>query len=243
MLWFHDGTSRRYLWRRLPGARTTSVRAVSDEEDRARLRDLVRRGYDAISNTYRNDAGASNPGSAESTATYLGWIEELAVLLPHGARVLDLGCGAGVPASKALVDRGFRVTGLDISEVQTDRARRLVPGATFEQADMAMWDSPDGSFEAVLSLYALIHVPIEDQRRLLPRIRRWLTPGGYFLAIVGFRAWRGVEQYMGAEMFWEHADTATYLRWLAEAELTPLWHRFIPEGDAGHTLVLAQAIR
>jgi hypothetical protein len=42
-------------------------------------------------------------------------------------------------------------------------------------------------------------------------------------------------------MFWEHADTDTYLRWLQAARLTPQWRRYIPEGDSGHSLILARA--
>jgi len=60
------------------------------------------------------------------------------------------------------------------------------------------------------------------------------------LAIVGFQRWTGVEDYMGAPMFWDHADTDTYVAWLGQAGLPPVWHRFIPEGASGHTLVLAQ---
>jgi cyclopropane fatty-acyl-phospholipid synthase-like methyltransferase len=214
---------------------------VTDASKRARLRDLVRRGYDTISAAYRTDDGLANAASAETTAPYLDWVAELAALLVPTARVLDLGCGAGVPASKALVEQGFRVTGVDISAVQISRARQLVPGAYFEQADMVTWDAPEGAFDAVVSLYALIHVPLRDQRVLLPRLRRWLVKGGYLLAIVGSGEWRGVAPYMGAEMFWEHADTDTYLQWLSQCGLDPIWHRFIPEGDAGHTLVLAKA--
>jgi cyclopropane fatty-acyl-phospholipid synthase-like methyltransferase len=162
------------------------------------------------------------------------------VLLPPRARVLDLGCGAGVPASRILANLGFRVTGLDISAVQIDRARSLVPDATFVHADMAGWECEPGSFDGIVSLYALIHVPLQDQQRLFPRLKYWLTPGGYLLAIVGHERWTGVEDYMGAPMFWDHADTATYLAWLQEAGLDPLWHRVIPEGAARHTLVLAR---
>ena len=46
----------------------------------------------------------------------------------------------------------------------------------------------------------------------------------------------------GAEMFWDHEGTAAYLEWLAAAGLAPRWHRFIPEGTSGHTLVLAQSV-
>lgn len=212
----------------------------SSDEERVHLRDLVRRGYDAISRSYRPDGGGANPDGPESTAGYQAWLHELAALLQPGARALDLGCGAGVPAAEFLAEAGFKVVGVDISEVQIERARSLVPKATFIRADMATWDCEPDSFDAVVSLYALIHVPLEDQRRLIPRLARWLTPSGYLLAIVGDGQWTGIKNYMGAPMFWDHPDTTTYLSWLDEAGLEPLWHRFIPEGTSGHTLVLAQ---
>ena len=67
-------------------------------------------------------------------------------------------------------------------------------------------------------------------------------PGGYFLATVGAERWTGIEDYFGAPMFWDHADRETYLRWLTDAGLAPIWDRFIPEGSVGHTLVLARAV-
>ena len=53
--------------------------------------------------------------------------------------------------------------------------------------------------------------------------------------------WTGTERYLGADMFWDNADTATYVRWFAPARLAPVWHRFIPEGDGGHGLIMARA--
>jgi 2-polyprenyl-3-methyl-5-hydroxy-6-metoxy-1,4-benzoquinol methylase len=216
------------------------VVASSSEAERRHQRDLVRKGYDAISLAYRSDNGEANPASPESTATYISWVEELRGHLRPGSRVLDLGCGAGVPATQALVEGGFEVTGIDISTVQIDRARKLVPKATFVCADMVEWDCVPNSFHAIVSLYALIHVPLEDQRDLIPRLARWLTTGGRLLAIVGFQRWTGVEDYMGAPMFWDHADTDTYLAWLGQAGLELLWHRYVPEGASGHTLIMAE---
>ena len=203
---------------------------------------MVQAGYDAISVAYRADSGESNPDSPETTATYRSWIEDLIGLLRPGARVLDLGCGAGVPACRDLVAAGFEVTGVDISAVQADRARTLVPEATFVCSDMVAWDCPPAHFDAIISLYALIHVPLEDQRQLIPRVATWLTPGGFLMAIVGAERWTGVEDYMGAPMFWDHADTETYLAWLRDAGVAALWHRYVPEGSSGHTLILAQRI-
>jgi SAM-dependent methyltransferase len=209
--------------------------------ERARQRDLVRRGYDAISLAYRGDDGGANSSSAEDVSRYAGWVAELAGLLPPGARVVDLGCGAGIPATRELAARGLQVVGVDFSAVQLRRARRLVPAARFAQADMAGLELRPGSADAVVAFYSLIHLPLPDQRALFPRIRGWLRPGGYLLAIVGAGQWAGTEPFHGAEMFWDHADTASYLNWLRAAGLAPRWDRFVPEGTSGHTLVLAQA--
>jgi len=215
---------------------------VADASDdvRASQRDLVRRGYDAISRAYRGDEGTGNAETDEHPGQYERWVDELAQLLPPRAKILDLGCGAGVPATKLMTEKNFDVLGLDISAVQIERARELVPGAAFQQADMVTWEHAPASFDAVVSFYALIHVPQQDQRKLFPKIHRWLRPGGYLLAIVGFERWTGVEDYFGAAMFWDHADRETNLAWLTEAGLVPLWDRFVPEGNVGHTLVLAR---
>ena len=117
-----------------------------------------------------------------------------------------------------------------------------MPSASLVQADMAELQLRSASLDAVVSFYALFHVPLADQQVLFPRVRSWLRPAGYFLAIVGAGRWTGTERYLGAPRFWGHAETATYLRWLKAAGPAPIWHRLVPEGDSGHTLVLARAI-
>lgn len=211
-----------------------------DVAERARQRDLVRRGYDAISLAYRSDDGAAAASSAEDVSRYAAWATDLAGRLPSGALVADLGCGAGIPATRELASHGLQVLGVDFSAVQLRRARRLVPAARFVQADMAAFCLRPRSVDAVVSFYALIHVPLADQQALFPRVREWIRPGGYFLAIAGASRWTGTELYLGAEMFWDHADTDTYLRWLTAAGLTPIWDRYVPEGDSGHSLILAR---
>ena len=203
-------------------------------------RALVRRGYDAISVAYRDDDGLGGDDDADHRGQYLRWIDDLASRLPRAARVLDLGCGCGVPATRALADHGFDVIGLDFSVTQVARARQLVPAATFVHDDMATWETEASSLDAVTSFYALIHVPLIDQRRLFARMAVWLRPGGWALLIVGSGRWRGVEDFLGAPMFWDHADRDTYLHWLGEEGLDVAWDRFIPEGDGGHVLVLAR---
>ncbi|HEX7746613.1 MAG TPA: class I SAM-dependent methyltransferase [Micromonosporaceae bacterium] len=198
-------------------------------------REVVRRGYDALSYHYRRDDA--------DDGQYAPWLGDLLPRLPGSADVLDLGCGCGVPASRFLANAGHRVTGVDISDVQIARARRLVPTATFVRADAVELDLPPARFDAVVCLYTLIHIPLADQPGLIRRIGRWLRPGGWLLATTGHDAWTGTEDnWLGgpATMWWSQADAATYRSWLHQASLTITAEAFIPEGADGHTLFWTQ---
>ncbi|WP_053648554.1 class I SAM-dependent methyltransferase [Streptomyces sp. XY431] len=198
-------------------------------------KEVVRRGYDLLSEHYERTFG--------SETKYGPWIEELLGRLPAAGTVLDIGCGTGVPAARSLITAGHRVTGVDISEVQIRRARELVPGADFIRADATTLEFPEESFDAVVCLYALIHIPVEEQPALLGRIASWLRPGGWFLATTGHRAWTGTDENWlggGAAMWWSHADAATNRSWLVRAGLDVVHEEFVPEGDNGHVLFWAR---
>jgi SAM-dependent methyltransferase len=196
--------------------------------------DIVRRGYDAVSHLYRRDTDAP--------AEYERWLAALQRRIPAGADVLDLGCGCGVPVATTLAGAGHHVTGVDLSEVQLARARLLVPRATFVHADARQVFFPDQAFDAVVCLYALIHLPLDDQPRLISRIAGWLRPGGLLLATTGARAWTGTaEHWLGgpAPMWWSHADADTYRWWIVEAGLRVESEEYVPEDTSGHQLFWA----
>jgi len=200
---------------------------------------IVRRGYDKVSYAYRGEK------SAGDFTDYANWLSELIPLLSENAPVLDLGCGCGVPVGQMLAEK-FAVTGIDISPVQIARARSLVPSAQFICADMSEVDFPSESFAAIVSFYAVIHLPLAEQPILFARMRRWLQPRGYFFGTVGSRTWTGIEENWlgvgGATMAWSHADAETYRTWLAESGFEICRMQFIPEGNGGHTLILARAL-
>jgi cyclopropane fatty-acyl-phospholipid synthase-like methyltransferase len=98
--------------------------------------------------------------------------------------VLELGCGRGVPATRELAKQ-HRVVGVDLSSAQVELARHHVPEATFVHADALELELPPESYDAVVSLYMLGHVPPAEQPVLLERIATWLRPGGLVLATMG----------------------------------------------------------
>jgi len=204
------------------------------------VRRLVREGWDRLSTVYR-PPGEESDCFSHRDADYRRWLRPLVRQLPAGAAVLDLGCGTGVPASRILSDR-FQVTGIDLSNVMIRRARQLVPGARFLRMDMTEARFRAGSFHGVVSLYAIIHVPLSEQWVLFRRIHDWLAPGGLFLTIVGHDAWEGTEPgWLGTDvpMFWSHADSATYRKWFESLGFRVVQQAFVPEGNSGgHELFL-----
>jgi hypothetical protein len=178
------------LWDVTTGVELTTVGVIDPSAGNSK--EIVRTGYDRVSETYRGDRlDLSDPEYMK----YAGWIEELKVQLGPSGNVLDLGCGNGVPVARLLVEAGYGYVGVDLSPVQIERARRLTPHAEFICGDMSELQVTSERFSAVVSLYAMIHLPLEEQRDLLERIHQWLQPGGVLMMIVGATEWTGGTMY------------------------------------------------
>lgn len=209
---------------------------MADEGDDAT--DIVRRGYNRLSDLYRS--------ADEEPEEYRQWLDELLRRLEPSSRVLDLGCGNGVPVARRLAHAGHIVTGLDLSDRQIDRARSLVPEATFIRADMTAHDFGVACFDAVVALYSLIHLPLDRQPLVIERIAAGLVGGGVLLATVGWDAWTGADPDWlggGTDMWWSHADQSTYRLWLEQANFEVESVELVAEGPAsGHALIWARRL-
>jgi trans-aconitate methyltransferase len=85
------------------------------------------------------------------------------------ARVLDLGCGSGLPTAGQLLDAGFDVVGIDESSVMLDLAAEQAPGAQYLHRDMR--DVADlGEFDAVVAFFSFIMLPRRDIPVLLTQL-------------------------------------------------------------------------
>lgn len=198
---------------------------------------LVGRGYDTLGERFTEwrDRIVGDPRRE--------WEAELVSRLDDGARVLELGCGAGVPDTQRLASR-FRLTGVDISAGQVRRARAAVPNAELIQADFTDLELEPESFDAVVSFYAFNHVPRELLAPTFARIHRWLVPGGLLMTALGTgdsEAWTG--DWLGAPMFFSSFPRETNTRLVREAGFEIVRDELVtfrePEGDATFQWVLA----
>ena len=99
--------------------------------------------------------------------------------LPPG-RALDLGCGAGRSAIW-LAKRGWRVTGVDFSDVAIRLAREQRADVDWVLADLREYEPEQGVFDLVLVLF--VHLPPDERRLLLSRGAAALVPGGTALVV------------------------------------------------------------
>jgi SAM-dependent methyltransferase len=152
-------------------------------------------------------------------------------LLPERARVLDLGCGAGVPVARTLSAR-FDVVGADISASQLALARRQARGVALLRADMEHLHFASSSFDAVVSFYAIFHIRRREQPPLFARIREWLRPGGLLLASLGRTDGPSYteQDFFGVEMYWSHYNTEQYRALLRDAGFEPIEEQVLAHG-------------
>jgi SAM-dependent methyltransferase len=169
----------------------------------------MKASYDAIAEKYNKDFYKVDDPLRKD---YLGRL--VAQLQSNGsdtAKVLELGCGAGVPATKFLLDiekPQFNVTGNDISTSQLDLARsnlaQYTDRLTLVEDDMLALSFSPATFDVITGFYSIIHLPREEQSQLMGKIAGWLKPGGYFLANFSVRDLPTLEEenWLGHEKGW-----------------------------------------
>jgi len=192
----------------------------------------VRESYNRIAAEYLSSRRRDSPDVA--------LLDDFVARLPPRARVLDAGCGAGVPIAQQLAACAD-VVGVDFAETQLNLARRHVPAGHWVCADLVVLPFADASFDALCSYYAVIHIPREQHAGVLDGFVRVLRPGGLALLCLGaadLPAW--TEQYHDEPMYWSHYDAETSLSLVEAAGFELVWDRWIAEGSGGHLFVLAQ---
>lgn len=134
-----------------------------------KILDLNRKAWDNLAGNY--DERSISPVS-EVFVSFTEW-------LPEGGRVLDLGCGTGIPYTRYLADHGFDTLGVDLSDIMVKVATKNVPEASFIQ--MSMTNIPYlNEFDGVISSFSMLLLSPDLFKQTAKHIHSSLKTGGYF---------------------------------------------------------------
>jgi SAM-dependent methyltransferase len=177
------------------------------------LKSRMKASYDAIAPKY-------NEWTIPHSTTRLRYLDQLLGRLlttSSSISVLELGCGYGVPVTQKLLSySNFSVVANDLSSAQIELARaRLLPDPpgsahgrlTLLEGDMLALDFTTETFDAVVGMYSIIHLPRTEQVEMLRKIVGWLKPGGWMLVNFAAKelAGRETQNWLEEEkgwMFW-----------------------------------------
>lgn len=192
-------------------------------------------GYDKIAEFYHDKRMQDFRSNASE-------LNAFSKRLPEEGAVLDAGCGSGY-VSSLLEHQGFRVTGIDISNKMLALARKNAPHSKFIRMDMTRLHFLNESFDGVLCLYSIIHIPRRSHLGVLRSFRRILRPRGILAIHMGWGDFVGTEEdwlESGARMYWSHFDRRTNLSMLKEAGFSVLSARASKQKDGIHLFAIAR---
>lgn len=191
---------------------------------------IVQKGYDKIARDYQANRHVFDNRKE---------LEEFVSSLPRDAKVLDVGCGAGVPVAKYLVESRFDVTGIDFSGSMLKLARKNVSQAKFVKKDMTNSSFKENSFDGLVASYSLIHVPREKHFSVFKSFHRILKPNAVMLISLGPDEFEGTAKYYGADMFWSHYRPEESLQLIKNAGFQIIFDKYVATGGEKHYWILA----
>ena len=109
----------------------------------------------------------------------------LARSLPPSSRVLDIGCGYGIPITRALLAAGHQVVGLDSSGEMLSRFQINCPEATAVRGRIESHVFAEAEFAAAVAWGVMFHLTPDQQIQAIANVSQALKPGAPFLFTSG----------------------------------------------------------
>jgi SAM-dependent methyltransferase len=161
--------------------------------------------------------------------------------LTPGAKILDVGCGSGIPITKYLIEKGFAVTGIDISEEQVKKAKIRLPSGVFAQMNLEDIDFPENSFQAIICLHTIYHTPKVTHLSTLKKFFKILKPDGTLMITLGCEDWEGIrELYEEIKMFWSHFNKEDNIQMIIESGFSIIYKNIYNILGKDHLLIIAK---
>ena len=167
-------------------------------------------------------------------------LKQFVEYLPEHATVLDAGSGSGEPVSRFLVNKGFEVVGVDLSDTMLKMARKNVPEAQFHKMDLLNLDFKKESFDGIISVFTLFHIPKKEHFSVFSLFHELLKKGGILLINTGTHESEGYSQFFGSPMFWSNHAPEKTLDLVQKAGFSILYEDILTRGGEIQYWIFAQ---
>jgi SAM-dependent methyltransferase len=167
------------------------------------------------------------------------WLGRFAALLPARARILDIGCGSGMPIAGHLLAMGHDVTGIDTSPPLLALCRERFPAQTWRECDMRRM-ALGVRFDGLIAWDSFFHLDHDDQRAMFPVFAAHAAPGAALMFTSGPAHGIAMGSFGGEPLFHASLDPAEYRALLAANGFSVLHHHVVEDpACGGHTVWLA----
>lgn len=167
------------------------------------------------------------------------WLDRFLALIPAGGRILDVGCGGGIPVARYFLDHGHPVSGIDTSPPLIDLCRSRFPASQWRVADMRTLDL-DCAFDGLIAWDSFFHLTCGDQRRMFRIFRRHANPGAALIFTSGPDHGEAIGTFLEQPLYHASLSREAY-RLLLEEQGFRVVQQVVEDPDCGgRTVWLAQ---
>ncbi len=97
---------------------------------------------------------------------------------------LDVGCGSSGRVIGKLLNKGFCVTGIDVSEKMIEIAKSLHENVSFQVADICKWET-DEKYDFIVAWDSIFHLPLSEQAPVISKLSKMLKNDGILIYTFG----------------------------------------------------------
>jgi predicted TPR repeat methyltransferase len=197
---------------------------------------------DKICGHYEKHAAAWDADRCKADWSDKCWHDRFVGSLAKSARVLDLGCGGGIPVAHKLAEHALRVTGVDSSPAMISLCRARLPQHEWIVADMRSL-SLGRSFDGILAWDSFFHLKPGDQRRMFAAFAAHAEKAAMLMFNTGPAHGEAIGSYRGDPLYHASLDPVEYERLLAASHFEVVDHVVEDPNAGGRTVWLARRIR
>ncbi|MFC4311117.1 class I SAM-dependent DNA methyltransferase [Steroidobacter flavus] len=196
---------------------------------------------ETIIGLYQRHADAWDRDRRAELITERAWMDRFTALLQPGASILDIGCGSGQPIAKYLIERGYKVTGVDSSPPLIEKCRARFPNNEWIVADMRAL-SLNKTFDALIAWDSFFHLSHDAQRAMFPIFKQHANDGAPLLFTTGPEHRVAMGEFHGEPLYHASLSIQEYRELLSSQGFSVIANTIEDPECGGHTVWLAQCL-